>query len=119
MQKKGRNAKKGRKCMFNLKIHAKKGKNAFSISKFIQKKSKNEKKKAHLFGFFSLLYPLCIFLHFKPQNSCKKDKNAKKWQKIFFKFKKKVENIISKNHAKKSMHKKGRGSILKGTRPPK
>ena len=40
-------------------------------------KGKNGKKKAHLFGFFSLLYPLCI-LHFKPKNHIKTDKNAKK-----------------------------------------
>ena len=64
MQKKSRNAKKRQKMHFNLKIHAKKGKNG--------------KKKAHLFGFFSLLYPLCIFLHFKPKNSYKKRQKCKK-----------------------------------------
>ena len=32
--------------MFNLKINAKKDKNAFSISKFIQKKNKNGKKES-------------------------------------------------------------------------
>ena len=50
MQKKGRNAKKSRKCMFDFKINAKKGhkckkkaENACSISKFM-KKGRNAKK---------------------------------------------------------------------------
>ena len=70
-------------------------------------KGKNGKKKAHLFGFFSLLYPLCIFfciLNLKIH--IKKGKNAKKKQKKIFKLqkyicKKKAENNISKKHAKK------------------
>ena len=56
MQKKGKNEKKSRKCTFDFKINAKKGINAkkkaentFSILKYIQKISKREKKKAHLF----------------------------------------------------------------------
>ncbi len=71
MQKKSRNAKKRQKMHFNLKIHA--------------KKDKNRKKKAHLFGFCLLLYPLCI-LNLKIH--IKKDKNAKKKQKKFFKLQK-------------------------------
>ena len=47
-------------CIIDLKIQAK-----------MQKKAE--------IGLFSLLYSLCIFSRFKPQNSCKKkDKNAKK-----------------------------------------
>ena len=95
MQKKGRNAKKSRKCTFDFKINAKKdinakkkAENTFSISKFIQKNIKKGKKKAHLFGFFSLLYPLCIFLHFKPKNSYKKRQKCKKKHKNFFKLQK-------------------------------
>ena len=64
MQKKDINAKKGRKYIFNFEIHT--------------KNIKKGKKKAHLFGFFSLLYPLCIFLHFKPKNSYKKRQKCKK-----------------------------------------
>ena len=41
--KKGQKCKKGRKCRFDFKNQAKKGQNAFSISKFIEK-SKNAKK---------------------------------------------------------------------------
>ena len=74
---------------FNLKIHA--------------KKDKNRKKKAHLFGFCLLLYPLCI-LNLKIH--IKKDKNAKKKAKKNFQIakihmQKKAENNISKKHAKK------------------
>ena len=36
----------------------KKNKFEFSISKFIQQKGKNEKKKAHFFGFFSFIPPV-------------------------------------------------------------
>ena len=54
--------------MFNFKIHvkkdknAKKGKNAFPISKFIQKKAKI-KEKITFFGFFAFILPVlfCIF----------------------------------------------------------
>ena len=46
----------------------------------MQKKDKNRKKKAHLFGFCLLLYPLCI-LNLKIH--IKKDKNAKKSKKFF------------------------------------
>ena len=86
-KKKAEMQKKSRKCTFDFKINAKKGhkckkkaENTFSISKFIQKNIKKGKKKAHLFGFFSLLYPLCI-LNLKIH--IKKDKNAKKSIKIF------------------------------------
>ena len=105
--------KKGRKCMFNLKIHAKKGKNAFSISKFIQKKSKNKKKRRFRFYNIKVLYPPCIFSHFKPQNSCQKCKKRQlkcfKLQKCIFK--KKVENIISKKPAKKRQRCKKRQGV--------
>ena len=48
--------------MFNFKIHAKKkSKNAFSISKFIQKKAKI-KKNGDLFGFvFAIVFPVHFF----------------------------------------------------------
>ena len=99
--------KKSIKCTFDFKINAKKGhkckkkaENTFSISKYIQKNIKKGKKKAHLFGFFLLLYPLCIFLHFfcilNLKIHIKKDKNAKKKSKKIF------SNCKNK-HAKKSM----------------
>ena len=56
---------KSRECMFNLKIHAKKRQKCIFIFEIHTKKSKTEEKKAHLFAFFSLLYPLCICLHIK------------------------------------------------------
>ena len=93
----------------------KKAENTFSISKFIQKYIKNGKKKAHLFRFVSLLYPLCIlFLHFffKPKNSykkrqkCKNAKMQKKSIKLFSNCKnkhtKKAWNDISKKDEKKT-----------------
>ena len=49
-----KNAKQGT-CMFNLKIYAKKGKNAFLISK----NGKNEKKEST----FVCFYIPCLFLH--------------------------------------------------------
>ena len=71
MQKRDINAKKGKKYIFNFEIHT--------------KNIKKGKKNAHLFGLFSLLYPFCIFLHFKPKNSYKKKtKMQKKKHKIFF-----------------------------------
>ena len=88
----------------------KKAENTFSISKFIQKNIKKGKKKAHLFGFFPLLYPLCI-LNLKIH--IKKDKNAKKSIKIFSNCKnkhakKKHEIIFLKKMQKKAeMQKKG------------
>ena len=83
MQKRVEIQKKGRKYIFNFEIHTKKN-------------QKWKKKKADLFGFFWLLYPLCIFLHFKPKNSYKKrQKCKKKTIKIF-------SNCKNK-HAKKSM----------------
>ena len=51
--------------MFDFKIHAKKG--------------KNEKKKAHSFGFFASISPV-HFLHFEPQNLCKKKTKLQKRQ---------------------------------------
>ena len=80
----------------------------------MQKKGKNGKKKAHLFGFFRFYIPCAFFLHFKPKNSYKKDKNAKKKQKKNFQIakihmQKKAENNISKKHAKKKLQKKQGG----------
>ena len=46
---------------FNLKIHA-----------------KIEKRKHIYLDFFRFYIPCAFFLHFKPKNSYKKDKNAKK-----------------------------------------
>ena len=97
MQKKDINAKKkGRKYIFNFEIHT--------------KNIKKGKKKAHLFGFFSLLPyipPLCIFLHFKLKNSYKKTKmQNKSKKKNCFKLQKyickKAENNISKKDTKKA-----------------
>ena len=83
--------------MFNLKIQEKKGKNAFSILKFIQK-SKNEKHRKHIV-FLEFHYISSFFLHFQPQNSCKKQK-----YKTFFlnlEYAKKVNHNSSKKHANK------------------
>ena len=74
--------KKGKKYIFNFEIHT--------------KNTKNGKKKAHLFGFFSLLYPLCIFLHFKPKNAYKKKQKCKKKLKFFFKFAKYIHTCMQK-----------------------
>ena len=78
-----------------------------------------KKNKAHLFEFFSLLCPLCIFFHFNLKIHAKKDKNVKKRQKIFSNskniFKKKVENIISKNHAKKKAEMQKVGCVYYAT----
>ena len=57
-----------------MKIRAKKGKNTFSISKFIQKIAKMKKESTFIWIFRFFLHDF---------------------------FAKKVENIISKNHAKK------------------
>ena len=53
---------------FDFKINAKKGKNAkkkaeniFSISKFIQKKSKTEKRKHTYLDFFAFISPVHFF----------------------------------------------------------
>ena len=70
-KKKAEMQEKKQKMHFNLKIHA--------------KKDKNRKKKAHLFGFCLLLYPMCI-LNLKIHIN--KDKNAKKKQKKNFKLQK-------------------------------
>ena len=63
---------------------------------------------------FSLVYPLCIFLPFKPKNSYKKDKNAKKSKKNLFKLQKyickKKQKIIFQKKCKQKrrwgVHKK-------------
>ena len=73
--------KEGRKYIFNFEIHT--------------KKYQKGKKECTFIWIFSLLYHLCIFLHFKPKNSYKKDKNAKKSIKFF-------SNCKNK-HPKKSM----------------
>ena len=67
-------------------------------------KGKNGKKKAHLFGFFSLLYPLCIFfciLNLKIH--IKRDKNAKKKTNNFF-------QITKMNMQKKAKNNTGGGA---------
>ena len=69
MQKKGINAKKGRKYIFNFEIHT--------------KKYQKWKKRKHIYlDFFAFIFPqgisLCIFLHFKPKNSYKKRQKCKK-----------------------------------------
>ena len=64
--------------MFNLKNHTKKDKNAFSISKFLQKKAKM-KKESTFFGIFGVDIPCALLLHYKRQNSPKKEKNAEKF----------------------------------------
>ena len=72
------------KMHFNLKIHAKKGENAFSISKFIQIKAKMEKRKHIYLDFYT-----CAFL-------CK-PKNAKKsyfFAYVFYKFEKKISFFL-------------------------
>ena len=66
--------KKIRKCILNFLINT--------------KKQKYKKKNADCFGLFSLLDPLCIFLHFKPQNSCKQRQKCKKKQNKIFKLQK-------------------------------
>ena len=70
MQKKGRNAKK-------------KAETAFQFENSCQKRAKMEKKKAHLLGFFSLLYPLCIFCILNLKIHIKKTKCEKKAKKTF------------------------------------
>ena len=64
-------------------------------------KKKTQKLKKKESTFFLLLYLLFVFLHFQPQNSCKKDKNAKNTK--IFKFAKKVENNISKKNMQKKI----------------
>ena len=89
----------------------KKAENTFSISKFIQKNIKKGKKKAHLFRFFSLLYPLCIFLHFKPKNSYKKRQKCKKKTKKFLQISKINMQKKHKIIFQKKMQKKHVGCI--------
>ena len=69
--------------MLNLKIYAKKGKNSFAISKFIQKSK--QKKKARFLEFFA---PVFAFSTSKFMTKMQK-KGKKKFQ-----IKKKVENNI-------------------------
>ena len=63
----------------------KKNKNAFSISKFIQKKQKR-KKKQFFWIFFAFIF--VHFLHFKPQNSCKKKTKIQKKANTIFQIRK-------------------------------
>ena len=100
MQEKGKNAKQMQKCK-------KKAENARSISKFMHKKDRNEKKAENAFQFrnsykkkqkwkkrrhiyldfyFAFISPVHFFLHFKPKNSYKKRQKCKKRLQIFFKF---------------------------------
>ena len=74
-------------CMFDFEIHAKKDKNAkkkakmhFQFRNSYKKISKREKRKHIYLDFFRFYIPCAFFLHFKPKNSYKKDKNAKKKQ---------------------------------------
>ena len=119
MRQNAKNAKKKQKCKKKAGME-KKAENARLISKLMQKrqkihfqfrssyKIKNGRKKAHLFGFVSLLYTLCIFLHFKPKNSYKKRQKMQKKAKIFFQIrkihmqKKKQKIIFQKNMQKKA-----------------
>ena len=76
-------------CKKRAELQKKKAENAFQFENSCQKRAKMEKRKHIYLDFCSLLYPLCIFLHFKPKNSYKKkDKNAKKKQTNFFKLQK-------------------------------
>ena len=79
---KSKNAKKKQKRKKKSR-NAKKAENTFSILKFIQKNRK-WKKESTFTWIFSLLYPLCIFFHFKPKNSYKKRQKCKKKHKHFF-----------------------------------
>ena len=89
MQKKSRNAKQMAENAFQFENSSKKGKNG--------------KKKAHLFGFLLLLYPLGIFfLHFKPKTSYKKRQKCKKKQKIIFQKNMQKKAEMQKKGAKKS-----------------
>ena len=74
-KKKAEMQKKGRKYIFNFEIHKK------NISKM-------EKRKHIYLDFFRFYIPCAFFFHFKPKNSYKKDKNAKKKHKNFFKLQK-------------------------------
>ena len=67
MQKKAEMQKKSRKCMLNLKIHAKKGKNAkkkaenaFQFENSCIKRAKIEKRKHIYLDFFRFYIP-CAF----------------------------------------------------------
>ena len=86
---------------FNLKIHAKKNKNAFSILKFIQKNQEWKKESTFIWILFTFISPVHFFA-FQPKKSYKKDKNAKKGYNFFLQIRKihmyakKVENNISK-----------------------
>ena len=76
MQKKAENAFQfENSCKKKAKMHS-------QFRNSYKKKNKNGKKESTFIWIFSLLYPLFIFLHFKPKNSYKKGKNAKK--KTFF-----------------------------------
>ena len=81
----------------------------FQFRNSYQKKLK-WKKESTFIWIFSFLYPFCIFLHFKPKNSHKKDKNAKKKQKKNFSnckntYAKKKQKIIFQKTCKKSYKK--------------
>ena len=115
--KKKHKCKKSRKCTFDFKIHVKKGRNAkkrqkmhFNL-KIHAKKGKNGKNKAHLFGFVSLLYTLCIFfcilnlkIHIKKTKMQKKSK--KKISNCKNTYAKNHKIIFQKNMQKKSINAK-------------
>ena len=85
--------KKGRKYIFNFEIHT--------------KKYQKGKKESTFIWIFSLLYPLCIFLHFKPKNSYKKRQKCKKKAKKFFQIAKiHMQKKSMKYHFKKTCKKK-------------
>ena len=96
MQKKKQKCKKkSRKFTFDFKINAKKGhkckkkaENTFSISKFIQKISKREKRKRIYLDCFRFYIPCAFFCILNLKIHIKKDKNAKKKHKNFFKLQK-------------------------------
>ena len=54
-----------------------KAENAFQFENSC-KKGQKWKKESTFIWIFLLLYPLCIFLHFKPKNSYKKRQKCKK-----------------------------------------
>ena len=94
-QKKTEMQKKGKKCMFNFKIHAKKRAKMHFQFRNSYKKSKNKKKNGVLFGFFRFYIPCALFcilnlkIHKKNKNKnfqiAKMYMQQKKSQKYYFK----------------------------------
>ena len=87
-KKKAENARSISKLMQKKGINAKKAENTFSISKYIQKISKREKRKHIYLDFFRFYIPCAFFCILNLKIHIKKDKNAKKKHKIFFKLQK-------------------------------